>query len=595
MGKPTERVNSIGRPTGAVATLQLGSQIEKPAPSKLSTLKKQGHVRNRTVPRGYESVDSVLLTEARIDYIRRTLQSLLQTLQIEVDGQPVELDGFRLKDISKWSDYGSSLSDIFWHLSSVCNYSCEFCYEKGNPENFPIQNAPRMATQSEIYTRLKHYDPIRKTGIFSVRTSINEPFMNKNAVAYLEQMREVSPTELISFVTNGSFLNESTVAALADLKPVFFNLSLYSVDDDVRKNVLWDTHGQKVRDAMHLLREHRVPYMANLVMWPSISMEDMERTIAFADQHRASLMRICLGGYTRYLKGDFDRFSTEEFWPEVVDAVERLRSRYSMPIIIEPNSFVQHSTDAILDGVIIDSPAAKTGLRRGDIILSVEGRKIMSRLHLASCLRKLCAAQTGGYRPPGVSGRTGHVHNAPDKTITMEVERDGTRFDVTLQRYDSACMASYPYADIAPFNDFLFGMVLTDTLSFSALSESHRLIAKHDAKTVLMLSSQMIRPILESMVARTSAFDGINLYVDVVENRFFGGTINVGDLLVVDDFVAAIQEFIRNEGVPDLVLVPSSPFASSPWMRDLNGIPWIDIERRTGIKVEVVECNAITF
>src|SRR2546426_8905642 len=134
--------------------------------------------------KGYETVNSILLTEPRIEAIRRELQSLLQLVELESGGEPVAIDGFRLRNTADWADYPTSLSDIFWHLSSVCNFSCEFCYEKGNPPDFPIQNVPRMATPEEIETRLRYYSSSTGTGVFTVRTAINEPFANKRAVSY---------------------------------------------------------------------------------------------------------------------------------------------------------------------------------------------------------------------------------------------------------------------------------------------------------------------------------------------------------------------------------------------------------------------------
>ncbi|MEM7475313.1 MAG: radical SAM protein [Planctomycetota bacterium] len=556
---------------------------------------KQGHIRRRTTPRGYESVDAVMLTEARIDMIRRLLQSILEVVDLEVDGEPVKIDGFRLRDISRWADYPSSLSDIFWHLSSVCNFSCEFCYEKGNPQDFPIQNTPRMASVSEIDTRLRYYDPDKKTGIFSVRTSINEPFVNKNAMQYLRKMRAKCPDELISFVTNGSFLTEDNIKTLKELEPVFFNLSLYSVDKRIRQRVLWDLKSDVARGSPELLARHRVPYMANLVMWPSISMEDMERTIAHADDHSCALIRICLGGYTRYLQGDFERFDIDDYWPQVVNAVELIRSKYRTPIIIEPNSYVHFSTDAYLDGVIVGSPADLAGLKRRDLIKCVNGVSISSRLQLLSVLRKLSQAQSGGYRPPGVSGRTGRVRRANDCTVNLQVQRGDDLFDIDLQRYAPEAMLSYPYSNIAQYNDFLFGLILTDTLSFSALALARKMIRQYDARKTLILSSPMIEPILHEMIRLTGAFEAERVDIRVAYNRFFGGTINVGDLLVVEDFVDAINDYCKEAGSPDLVLIPASPFASSAWNRDLNGTPWTYIERRTGIRVAMVDCNSITF
>ena len=68
----------------------------------------------------------------------------------------------------------------------------------------------------------------------------------------------------------------------------------------------------------------------------------------------------------------------------------------------------------------------------------------------------------------------------------------------------------------------------------------------------------------------------------------------MGDLLVVQDFIEAIEESVAERGSrPDLVLVPSSPFHVGRWGRDLEGREYLEIERRTGVPVALVECEPI--
>ncbi|ONI81296.1 hypothetical protein ALI144C_22510 [Actinosynnema sp. ALI-1.44] len=549
--------------------------------------------RRRRVPRGYESVDGIILTEPRIEAIRKELQAILKVAQLECDGQAVEVDGFRLREIADWADYPTSLSDIFWHLSSVCNFSCEFCYEKGNPADLPIQNMPRMATHEEIVTRLRHYDPRSGRGIFSLRTAINEPFANPRAIDYLRLMREKAPDELISFVTNGSYLTEEVVKGLGDLQPLFFNLSIYSVDPYVRRTVLRDRKGDTAVRAVELLAQHRIPFMTNLVMWPSIPFSDMENTIAHVAENRAAVVRVCLGGNSRYLPGDWEDFRIADYWPKVVAEVERIRDRYPIPILIEPNSFVRRDTEAVVDGVIRDSPADLAGIRRGDRIHSVNGVAIGSRMQLISELRR---GAKNMFRPPGVVGMTAQVHSRGRETVLLGVRRDGVDRTYTLERHDPRSIGTYPYGQISSFDDFVLGLIVTDTLRYSSLKSARRILEHRKARRALVLTSELILPILRYMIDKTGAFAGFDVHVRVAENRYFGGNINIGDLLVVEDFVHAIGQFVEETGdTPDLVLIPASPFATSPWVRDLTGKPWTDIERLTGVPVEIVECSPLVF
>ena len=66
----------------------------------------------------------------------------------------------------------------------------------------------------------------------------------------------------------------------------------------------------------------------------------------------------------------------------------------------------------------------------------------------------------------------------------------------------------------------------------------------------------------------------------------------MGDLMVVEDFIEAIEAFIKEGGIqPDLVVIPSSPFHLSGWARDLTGRVYLDIERHTNVPVALVECE----
>jgi nucleotide-binding universal stress UspA family protein len=68
----------------------------------------------------------------------------------------------------------------------------------------------------------------------------------------------------------------------------------------------------------------------------------------------------------------------------------------------------------------------------------------------------------------------------------------------------------------------------------------------------------------------------------------------MGDLMVVQDFIEAIEDFMEEENIrPDLVVIPSSPFNLSGWGRDLTGRVYLDIERRSGCPVALVECDPI--
>jgi len=91
----------------------------------------------------------------------------------------------------------------------------------------------------------------------------------------------------------------------------------------------------------------------------------------------------------------------------------------------------------------------------------------------------------------------------------------------------------------------------------------------------------------------SSLFGGIQIHAEVPENRYLGGNICMGDLLVAQDFIDAISEYLRKNSPPDLVVIPSSPFSLGQWRRDLEGRAFAEIERAVGIPVALLDCEPI--
>jgi PDZ domain/Protein of unknown function (DUF512) len=250
-----------------------------------------------------------------------------------------------------------------------------------------------------------------------------------------------------------------------------------------------------------------------------------------------------------------------------------------------------------VEGVVVGSPAHRAGIRRGDEIVAVNDERVSSRMHAMSALRRSSGAVHGArrYRPPGVNTLK-TVGGGRGRQVRVSVRRDGAVLSFDLDRYDPEALTTYPYGEIAAFDDFVCGIVLSESLRFSALAAARDIIRRRGATRTLVLTSALMHRQVRGMIERTRVFDGWQVDLRVARNAYFGGTINIGDLLVVDDFVLAVEEYARETGArPDLVLVPSSAFASSPWGRDLTGVPWRDIERRTGVAVELVPCSNITY
>ena len=180
------------------------------------------------------------------------------------------------------------------------------------------------------------------------------------------------------------------------------------------------------------------------------------------------------------------------------------------------------------------------------------------------------------------------LHQSDLREASLSIQRDGTQLDLELNLSDF----DYPYTpDTATHLGIIFP---SSGIPQEWIERLKELISGREAKEVLMLSSSLVRPFMEKSLSQNGSLSGVKTHIRVPRNRYFGGNIHMGDLMVVEDFIDAIEEFMDSGEIePDLVVIPSSPFHLSGWGRDLTGRVYLDIERVTGIPVALVECEPI--
>jgi len=121
-----------------------------------------------------------------------------------------------------------------------------------------------------------------------------------------------------------------------------------------------------------------------------------------------------------------------------------------------------------------------------------------------------------------------------------------------------------------------------------------KIALKHQAKHLLVMTSKLVAPSLEENIRRYCFSADTQIHLHIPANKYFGGNIFMGDLLIVDDFVSGVKEFIdETKHRPDVIVVPASPFHLSGWGRDLTGKVYLEIERQLCIPVVLIDCNPI--
>jgi pyruvate-formate lyase-activating enzyme len=515
------------------------------------------------------------LYEPRLAYIRRILESLLDVVELEADGRPIKIDGFRLKDPAQWLTPGGGAGDIIAHAATRCNLNCRFCYNKGtSPILAPRPREPEEEYR-EIETRIKHYAPRGRLNLFPNMGSPAEALAHPRILDILEKLRGKTG-EVFRISTNGAALTPEMIRALAALAPVYLDVSLNSASPKRRAWLMNDPSPQTAIDSLAALNEARIPFSTVIVPWPFPSraemLADLESAVAFASKAGPVTIQISLPGCARALSEEA-HFPLEEVWNELKVAAQRLRETTDCPIVIRPGMFEDHDcpdgpNEPTVIGVVGNSPAAAAGLRRGDRLVKVNGLPIASRPQARALLTTL------------------HQSNLEHATLTVERDAQTKTLSVELREFD------YPYT---PETSTHLGAVFASAgIPREWIERLKDTIVSNGAKQALMLTSCLMRPTLEKMISRNGLFSDTELHLRVPENRFFGGNIFMGDLLVVEDFIHAVRDFIEREGMrPDLIVAPSSPFHIGGWGRDLTGRVYLDIERELGIPVALVDCEPI--
>ena len=527
---------------------------------------------------GQPGASNAAFYEPRIDLIKELVESILTLVEFEQEGQVVKVDGFRLKNLRDWLvPSAGDPGEVFEYTGSHCSCDCVFCCNKGNPPSVVVcNNLNRTAEEEfeEIRTRVRYFSPEAEKALFPSLGCIYEVTVHPYLMDVLSLVREKT-SKPFRITSNGSNLTTEVVDKLAKLKPIYLYLSLNSSSTSRRQRLMRDPKPEIAINALPLLRQQGIPYAAVIVPWPADTvdemLEDLCSTVSYAADHEAHLVQINLPGYSKYFSS-VELFDLHQIWEAVICQVRELREKHDCPIVAMPTMYEENIYQSRKNlpqviGLVKNSPAYLGGLRRGDVILQISGIVVRDRPQARDLLSLL---RQNGAKEVSLRVRRGRQ--------TLEMGLDVTRH-------------SYPYSkDIDTYLGIVF---MGSGLRMSYIESLKEIVEARRAKRVLFLSSELVKPTFEQCLAESNLFGNGELQIDieVPKNNFFGGNIFMGDLLVVQDFIDCVKDYVIRKGrTPDLVVIPSSPFNLSQWGRDLTGRVYLDIERETGIPVELLHC-----
>lgn len=520
----------------------------------------------------YTPIEDVRFSEPRILMIVKELESILRYCRLyREDGKEVGVAGLRLIPKAWVVPFLGSLTDTIGSPSSRCTCHCRFCYIDGNPFHKP---KGYNLTVGEVNLRLKYYDPHNKRALFPILREYLEPFANPHLLEILKSMRRAYPQEYLTMITNGSSLTKDVIDSLARLKPINVNISLNTSNPELRTYIMRDKNPEIVLHSFDYLREVGIPFGGSVVAYHDMSLHELEETIRFLDRKGAEGIRIVLPGYTRFHAPNL-HFSTQKWWPKVVEVIEKLRKELINFIMLQPNAYWIKSTEPVVDGVLKNSPAHRAGMRPGDRILTINSNVIHSKTQANKMLLE---------------------NGLQKKRVRLDAERDGGVQSFLLDDNLPLEADYYPYKPVG-YKSRLgknYGISLVGSFRREYLVYLAGILRKHRPKHVVVFISKLIRPqLLEelSKIDQKEYFGDCKVDFEVITPLFWGGNIVLGDLTMVSDYIHHIHR-LKEEGHPlDLAIIPSSFLVD--WGRDYAGEVFFTIQRKTGVKVELLHCETI--
>lgn len=413
-------------------------------------------------------------------------------------------------------------------VTSRCNFHCIFCSHKQNPPELETITIDDLKP-SDFEDIIDFLDPEKKIVIGESATRIieGEPFLNPFLTDILFMLRKRFPFTPVQITTNGSLIDDNIIEHLSQIKPVELHISVNTISERYRKQILGLKTGLKA--ALEKLFLYKIPFSSSIIALPHVTGRDeLEETIMFLDRTGSEIIKLFWPSFTKYTGENPVRHVNLD---ELKDFYKHIKSLIKTPVILEPP--LLDDLTAITEGPVAGSPADMAGIKEGDEILSVEGYEPKSRVDAFNRLNNV--------KNPVVKIRR-NAEILSCKIIKDKGEKSGLVF-----LYDLDWSVIERIKHVMTDNS----LIVTSHLAFNMLD---RALKKEDFDVRLL----------------------------PVKNMFFGGNIACAGLLTVDDILMATEEekFFKH------LLLPSVMFDENGL--DLKGKSYLDIVNNRGCKCDII-------
>lgn len=203
---------------------------------------------------------------------------------------------------------GIPLNGTF-ELTPCCNMACRMCYVRKTKQE---QEAIAPLRTAQEWLRLGR--TAREAGMLYLLLTGGEPFLRPDLPEILSGLHALGL--VITINSNGTLIDEKTVAWLKDCPPARINITLYGASDETYDRLCGNPRGftQVVR-AIRLLKEAGITVKLNCSVTPH-NADDLEQMFAFAEQEQLILQATCYMfpplRRDASMVGKNDRFTPEE-------------------------------------------------------------------------------------------------------------------------------------------------------------------------------------------------------------------------------------------------------------------------------------------
>lgn len=203
---------------------------------------------------------------------------------------------------------GTPLSGTF-ELTPVCNMDCKMCYVR-----LSRQEQEAIAPLADASQWLELGKQARDAGMLYLLLTGGEPFLYPGFRQVMEGLHKMGL--LISLNSNGTLINEETVAWLKTCPPMRINISLYGASNETYSRLCGNPAGfTQVSNAIRLLQDAGIAVKLNCSLTPH-NVRELPEMVAFAKKNNL-ILQVATYMFPPVRKnhtmtGQNDRFSPED-------------------------------------------------------------------------------------------------------------------------------------------------------------------------------------------------------------------------------------------------------------------------------------------